>query len=1251
MSVDPDPRALHVPGKDGGGPYRVDAAGALGVQVGESNTQIIYAYGRQTWADGVVPPPLATVSGVVDSPYRGLNTFEERDAPFFFGREAAATQVLARMSRQIDGAGLLVVSGVSGAGKSSLLRAGVLPRLRWIGLVSIAHASSWPCLLFTPARAPLDELAVRVARLAGADAAEVRRGLDANPAAFGLTARQAALAQSGSTAADPDSPAAEHRWKLLLMIDQFEQLFTQCPDEEQRRAFITALHAAATVRHGPDHEPAALVVLGVRADFEARCADYPQLAGAIQDRYLVTAMTERQLRLAITEPAKKTGSSVEDNLADELLREVRTRHPRASSAGVLPLLSHALDQAWRTRTGDSLTLADYERTGGIEGAVADSAQRAYERLTPAQQAAARQVFTRLTACSDGVDTAARAIRAELTEGKSAAEARDVEAVLEAFAAERLLILAAGTVEISHEILLTAWPLLRDVWLAETHGDRIVRTRLDDVTAEWIRNSRDPTYLYSGTLLATATETAARISADPARYPPLSHAEQDFLRASNQAHRRRARRRESIIAFLMALVIGLALLAVAAFHSSQEAKQQRDLAASGQLINESEVIGDADPSVSKLLSIAAWRIHPSDQDRYAMLSAASRPGIASLTGHTDRVHAVAFSPDGHTLLSGSYDGTARLWNTATHRQIGAPLNGHGEVYSVAFSPHGNVVATGAEDTMVRLWDVATHRQIGAPLNGHDGEINAVAFSPDGKILATGGADDGVVRLWNATTHRQIGAPLLGHSGVVYSVAFSHDGKVLASGAADGTVRLWDVASHRQIGAPLLGHSGVVYSVAFSHDGKILATGGADGIIRLWDVATQQMTGSWPIYSPVFNLAFSPDGRFLASGNLDDKVQLWDVATRLPIGNSLIGYALAFSPDGKGLATGSYGHIVRLWDVLSLTGTAALTSNDGVIYAVAFSRNGKILAAGSADGTVRLWDVTTRRQAGAAMNGRAGTVNSMAFSPDGKILAAGSADGTVRLWDVTTRRQAGAAMNGRAGTVNSMAFSPDGKILAAGSADGTVRLWDVTTRQQIGGPLKGHDGVVYSVAFSPDGKILAAGSAGGAVRLWDVTTRRQAGAPMTGSTEAVYSVVFSPDGKTLATGGADDTVRLWDPATRQEKGHRLTGHADWVSSLAFSPDGKTLVSGSYDGAARLWDVTTQQQIGDPLNGHDGVIGSVAFSPDGKTLVSGGADGTARLWDVSYLVGAAAPLCNSVHRSLSSAEWTQYVPAGPAYRTVCP
>jgi WD domain, G-beta repeat len=519
--------------------------------------------------------------------------------------------------------------------------------------------------LFTPARAPLEELAVRVARLAGADAAAVRRGLDADPAGFALTARQAALAQPGGPAGDPEGPAAQQprRRRLLLVVvvvDQFEQLFTQCPDEEQRRAFITALHAAATAGHQPDQAPAALVLLGVRADFEARCADYPQLASAVQDRYLVTSMSERQLRMAITEPARKAGSSVEDDLADVLLAEVRTRHRAVSGTGVLPLLSHALDQAWRSRTGDVLTLADYERTGGIEGAVADSAQRAYDRLSPPEQAAARQVFTRLTATSsDGADTADRAARPELTEDKGPAGVRDVEAVLEDFAAERLLTLAADTVEISHEVLLTAWPLLRDTWLAETHADRIIRSRLRNVAAEWTCGSRDPSYLYGGSLLEAAAETAAQIGADPARHPSLSQAERDFLRASEGAHRRSVRRRQSVIAVLVALVIGLASVWVLAIRNGHAAAHQRDVAVSGQLISKSETLGDTNPTIAKLESIAAWRIHPSDDARYAMLAAAALPGIALLAGHTSAIYSVAYSPDGKTLASGSRDDTVRL----------------------------------------------------------------------------------------------------------------------------------------------------------------------------------------------------------------------------------------------------------------------------------------------------------------------------------------------------------------------------------------------------------------------------------------------------------------------------------------------------------------------------------------------------------------------------------------------------------------
>ena len=462
-------------------PYRVDVTRARGVLVGDGSTQHNYfQFFAGTWTDGVA---------------------------------------LDRLSGCQAGTGLLVVSGVSGVGKTSLLRAGVLTELRRAGLHSEPEAARWPCVVLVPGGSPLTELALAIAPATGADAAAVRQSLAANPEDFALTARQSAQSDASATS------AADNR-RVLLVVDQCETVFTQCDREEERAAFFAALCAAGSAG-------AAVVVIVIRADLEARLADYPGLADAVQGRYLLGGMTERQLRLAITEPAAAVNSAVDDDLVAELLREVRAHGDRPGGgsrlvgAEVLPLLSHAMDQAWRGRpppagAGNApLALADYERTGGIDRAVADSAQAAYALLTAAQQTAAQQVFTRLVATTtDGIDTAVRATRAGLLAGRSGPAAADVEAVLTAFAARRLLTLAADSVEISHEVLLSAWPLLRDDWLAATRADRAGRARLQATVAEWVASGLDRSFSTAAagwpTALGCQHRTAGRPAAERGR---------------------------------------------------------------------------------------------------------------------------------------------------------------------------------------------------------------------------------------------------------------------------------------------------------------------------------------------------------------------------------------------------------------------------------------------------------------------------------------------------------------------------------------------------------------------------------------------------------------------------------------------------------------------------------------------------------------------------------------------------------------
>jgi eukaryotic-like serine/threonine-protein kinase len=587
-------------------------------------------------------------------------------------------------------------------------------------------------------------------------------------------------------------------------------------------------------------------------------------------------------------------------------------------------------------------------------------------------------------------------------------------------------------------------------------------------------------------------------------------------------------------------------------------------------------------------------------------------------HKGRVLAVAFSPDGKAVLTGSSDHTARLWGAATGTPIGAPLEHKDTVRAVAFSPDGKAVLTGSEDHTARLWDAATGKPIGTPRE-HKGPVLAVCFSPDGKVILIGNGANRA-RLWDAATGNAIGMPME-HKGIVGAVSFSPDGKVVLTGSYDNTARLWDAATGKPISAPLE-HKGGVREVAFSPDGKVVLTGSYDNTARLWDAANGK-----PIAAPMEHkgsvgaVAFSPDGKVAFTGSADNTARLWDAANGKPIAapmehKGIVG-AVAFSPDGKAILTGSFDNTARLWDAVTGRPIGTVLKHKNWVGAVAFSPNGKAVLTGSQDSTARLWDALTGEPIGTPLEHK-GLVKAVALSPDGKAILTGSFDNTARLWDAGSGQPNGDPLVHK-GRVMAVAFSPDGKVVLTGSQDSTARLWDAGTSKPIGTPLEHKDSVV-AVAFSPDGKVVLTASADNTARLWNAATGKPIGTSMTHK-GVVWAVAFSPDGKVILTGSEDNTARLWNAATGRSIGSPLM-HKGRVMEVAFSPDGKVILTGSLDNTARLWDAATLKPIGAPLE-HRGRVDAVAFSPDGKVILTGSLDNTARLWDAETTKPIGPPL----------------------------
>jgi WD40 repeat protein/energy-coupling factor transporter ATP-binding protein EcfA2 len=1182
-------------------------------------------------------PEVAVVRGDEVAPYRGLRVFGEEDARFFFGRD----REIQRLLEKLKSSPFLAVLGPSGSGKSSLVRAGLVPELR---AGALAVDGEWHVSVLRPGAAPLTALAAQLVELRPVD------GMQATLDALGRDPRTLHL--SVELALADGSPGE----RVLVIVDQLEEVFTLCNDESQRRQLFANLMYATSQPGGRT-----VVVVTMRADFYPRCAAYPEFAQLMTaQQMLIGPIDSDGLRQAIEEPARRVGLELEAGLSDTILADV------AAEPGALPLLEHALLELWERRRGELLTLEGYREAGGVHGALAQRADQIFDGLSRDQREIARRALLRLTQPGEGTeDTRRRATRRELATAEGDAA---FEMVLGRLVDARMLTTGRDetgqdVVDVSHEALIRGWPRLRG-WIDADRAGLLGHRRLTDAAHEWDTLGREPAAFYRGARLTIAREWAAEHAGD------LSPLEAEFLSASDAAERkelaaaaRSTRRLRGLAGAMTALTLIVVVLGMLALGARNDARRQATDASSLALASTATSLLSTRPDVSMLLALAAYRESPAVEERSSMLAAVETiraTGVrAILHGHTGPVNGVVFSRDGRTLVSASNDGTVRFWEVASRRPIGAPLAvGPTAVYALALSPNGRILATGSFGGAIDLWDVATRKSLGRLPSSDANPVESVAFSPDGSTLAAGRAD-GVVGLWGVASRRMLTSHSTGATNVVAAVAFSPDGLTVASGSGDGTVRLWGVASGRLLGSLPSAAGNTVYGVAFSPDGRILASAQLLGGVRLWNVLSRRLIGE-PLTGgqSALSVAFSPNGQTLASGNSDHTVRLWNVQTRRSLGQPLTGdtdvvSSVAFSPDGRTLASGSWDDTVRLW---APTGGGGLGQPlgqppaDGLpVRGVAVSPDGSSVASAGADADVRLQNSATGRLLVPPLAGGAGALATVAFSPDGGTVASAGRGGSIQLWDARSGRQIG-RLDGRAGAVSSVAFSPDGRTLASGAQNGTIWLWNVKTARSIGRLSVIGGGAVESVAFSPDGRTLAAGGADHEVRLWDLATRRLLAPVLVGHDNAVNSLAFSPDGRILASGSADTTIRFWDVATRRPIG-QLLGHQSAVFSVAFSPDGQTLASASQDQTIRLWDVATRRPLGIALNA-PAPVDAVAFSPDGRTLVSGGDDGAVRIWD-DILWGRLAALqsqvCDLVSGGLTRSEWAQFA-SGVAYRQTC-
>jgi WD40 repeat protein len=1180
------------------------------------------------------------VSGLMN-PYLGLRSFTYAERSIYAGREQLINAAVDLLSTPGTQRTLLFVTGASGSGKSSFAQAGLLPALEAYydrRRLRVARA------IFHPSRRPLDMLADALVQL-GVPPARLQADADtatSTPAAFHVLLQE-------------HTPREQVN---LLVIDQFEELFTQS-EPEHRRAVFAILGGLAPFSTLRTH-----IIVTMRSDYLPELFEVQDLYDCAKHGVDLRAMSVMEMKAAIQRPVQVFYQAREKRWEPALVEKLS--QDAAVDATYLPLLQVTLEEIWE---GGWLTLDRYSTlTDAIKMRAeaiytyADHAGQRQVLRTPEEQALMLDIFLDLVDVS--LDDARRDIRRRRPVPELIAGSQERARLVEELLTARLLSVSQETqadqtrdmLDIIHETLIGNWDRLQAAIDKERQALQ-QRVRFEQAVREWRANNYSDQYLLVGVRLAEARALETR--GDVALRWEEARNLLDRSVAQQEAEQRRKREEQEQVArqsqlavrrrvFLQVGAFLVLLLAIGAGLSAAQANEaalrQARKANAQALAANARVQLDSDPEFSVLLAMEAISVSrryneeilPQAEDvLHLSLSRLQVP--TTLQVDTYEIWDAAWSPDGRSILTSSDDGSVTIWN-ASSGQRRATLRGHGNsVHSVAWSPDSKYIVTGRDYATASTWDASSGREL-MILSGHDRPLNSVAWSPDGKWIVTASVDQ-TAKVWDPVTGH-VHVTLQGHSSDVNSAAWSPDSKYIVTGSDDGTARTWDAGTGLQITTfgTSTPYSPFVLDVAWSLDGKQIATAYGDTTAKIWDVSTAQKEVFLIGHNAGVNsVAWSPDGQQIVTASADGTAKTWNAST----GQESITFrghigwvnSAAWSADGQKIITTGSDGTARVWTTTANQERATLTGHSSVVNEIAWSADGQQIITASWDGTASIWDAWTGQKL-ASLIGHTAEVNSAAWSPDGKHIVTASADSTARIWD-TTNLQIHAILSGHSSWVNSAAWSPDGKFIVTASFDGTAKIWDSDTGREIS-TLLAHTDRLMRAVWSPNGKCIVTTSTDGTAKVWETETW-QVRMSFHGHRGIVSSAAFSPDSNNVVTGSFDGTAQVWDVNTGQER-TRLEGHIGNVYDVAWSPDGKSIVTASADGTTKLWDATSGQNRA-TLYGHVDAVRSVAWSPDSKTIATGGFDGTARQYviEIEDLLVLAS---SRVTRGLTPKERTTYL-----------